>query len=161
MGTCYRVLVVCRGNTCRSPMAAAVLSAALDEAGLGRHVVVASAGVFPSDIEAPADPRAAAALAPSGLSLAGHRTRVADPALLAEQDEILAVDRATLAVVRERLGDVPLPRISLLGGYAGGGDIADPFHGTATDYERTLGEIRAAVAGLVGALGARLRGSRG
>lgn len=155
----YRLLIVCRGNTCRSPMAEAVVRAAVRDAGLSDVVEVSSAGVFPDTEGGPADPRAAEALAPLSLHLRRHRTRLADVTLLGGHDEVLAVDQATLDAVRARVaGDAP-PRIGLLGGYARAaviGDIADPYHGTIADYRRALDEIRAAAEGLVDDLARRL-----
>lgn len=154
----WRLLIVCRGNTCRSPMAEVVLADAIARAGLKEAVTVASAGIAPAALGQPADPRARAALGPLGPDLDGHVTRAATAGLLAGCDEILAVDRATLVAVRERLGPCEGALTGLLGDYsgkAGPGDIADPYHGGVSDYERALSEIWACADGLIAALASR------
>lgn len=55
----YRVIAVCTGNICRSPMAELMLSAAFAEAGLGDLVMVDSAGTTAYEAGRPIDPRAA------------------------------------------------------------------------------------------------------
>src|SRR5690625_3760219 len=54
----YRVLVVCTGNICRSPMAEVVLTARFDEEGLSGQVRVDSAGISDEEHGNPIDPRA-------------------------------------------------------------------------------------------------------
>ena len=53
----YRICVVCTGNICRSPMAEFVLRERFEEAGLGDHVAVDSAGTTAWEVGNPADPR--------------------------------------------------------------------------------------------------------
>ena len=93
------VLVVCSGNTCRSPMAAAYLRQALAEAG-APGVRVESAGLHAVP-GLPAAAEAQEAVARDGLSLAEHRSRPLDEAAVAAADLILAMTRAQVS--RERV----------------------------------------------------------
>lgn len=79
------ILVVCIGNVCRSPMAASLLERALPACQ------VSSAGLAPP-VGAPADPRAAKALAREGCNLKDHRARAVDSTLVVAADLILVMD---------------------------------------------------------------------
>ena len=80
---CPRPLIVCvcTGNTCRSPMAAALLRRALDKRGR-EDILVESAGLA-AGATAPASEYALAAAAEIGLDLSGHLSRPFTPALAA------------------------------------------------------------------------------
>ncbi|HUE97366.1 MAG TPA: hypothetical protein VMN39_11945, partial [Longimicrobiaceae bacterium] len=117
--TTYNVLFVCTGNTCRSPMAAAVASRAIEQRGW-RHVRVASAGVA-AHPDLPATEAAAVAAASVGLDLSGHRSRVIDPEIVAWADLILAMSPSHLGIVEEMGGD---DKAALLGDFAAGAEGA-------------------------------------
>lgn len=68
------ILMVCTGNTCRSPMAAAVLNRMLEQQGLSETYMAASAGVAAFDGQ-PATPNAVEAAKGEGLDLSGHKAR--------------------------------------------------------------------------------------
>jgi len=79
------ILVVCIGNVCRSPMAAALLRRALPDCE------VASAGLAPP-VGVGADPRAIRLLANEGCDLNGHRARAVDASMVATADLVLVMD---------------------------------------------------------------------
>lgn len=144
------ILFVCRGNTCRSPMAEAV---ARTRAGIvGVDAIFKSAGIAVSVIGAPADPRAIACAAKMGLDLTAHRADATTMPLLSAMDRIYALDRE----VRDQLmAQTPQPRqsrIHLLMSLVpetGLTDVADPWSGTAADYDGAFALIDAAVAALI------------
>lgn len=86
-----RILFVCSGNTCRSPLAAALARDALAFAG-GEHVVE-SAGLHARS-GGPASPGARAVAQERGLSLSRHRARRVDAALVAGADATLCMESA-------------------------------------------------------------------
>jgi protein-tyrosine phosphatase len=94
------ILVVCTGNICRSPMAAALIAQRLRAAGV--PVNVTSAGLATAD--QPADPLAASAVARHGGDVGEHRSRRLDAAEVAGADLILGMERLHVreAVVLER-----------------------------------------------------------
>lgn len=92
------VLVVCHGNICRSPFAAALLERALAPLGIR----VASAGFVGPNRSAP--PEAVAAAARRGVDLSAHRSRLLTPDLAAGADLIVAMDAVQQREVRERFG---------------------------------------------------------
>lgn len=83
-----RILVVCVGNICRSPMAEALLAQAL---GGGREVSSAGIGAL---IGEPADPNAEALMRERGLSIASHLGRQMDESLLRDSDLVLVMERS-------------------------------------------------------------------
>ncbi|MEZ5143956.1 MAG: hypothetical protein R2726_15770 [Acidimicrobiales bacterium] len=84
-----RILVVCTGNVCRSPMAEAMLRARLAARGVAASV--SSAGTATED--RPASDEVLELLAPRGLDGSGHRSRLIEPVLLGDADLVLAMAR--------------------------------------------------------------------
>ena len=95
------ILVVCHGNICRSPFAAALLSRALGPAG----VLVASAGFVGPGRPVPAEGSIAAAR--RGVDLSAHRSQLLTPMLAAEAEIILVMDARQQRMVCERFGRSP------------------------------------------------------
>lgn len=95
-----RILVVCVGNICRSPMAAALLAEALSGKGEeARQVESAGIGAL---VGAPADPKAVELMEERGLGLAGHRGRQLDGELLRSHDLVLVMERGHQAWIESR-----------------------------------------------------------
>ena len=93
-GPRFRLVVLCTGNTCRSPMAAAAFREELG-ADLER-VEIVSAGTAAVDGQ-PASAGAAAAGARDGLDLSGHRARRAGAGLLRGADLVLVMEQGAPA----------------------------------------------------------------
>lgn len=91
------VLFVCSGNTCRSPMAAAIARELADRTGVG-DARIESAGTSAME-GAPATPEAREALRVLGIELGDHRSRPITPELIAEADEIICMTPAHLRAV--------------------------------------------------------------
>jgi protein-tyrosine phosphatase len=169
-GAPYRVCLVCMGNICRSPMAETVLRAALVEAGLDGAVILDSAGTGDWHVGEPMDPLARAALARRGYDGSAHRARQLRPSWLAERDLVLAMDARNLAALRRMAVDADRDRIRLFGEVGGltetgGGEIPDPYGGTAADFGYVLDLLGAAapviVTRLTRLLGPTIPGDRG
>jgi protein-tyrosine-phosphatase len=120
-----RLLVVCTGNTCRSPMLAALL-----RHRLGDQAQIDSAGTAAATGE-PASAGAIAAMRRRGLDLASHRSTPLAQRDLAAYDRIWCMTSRHAAHVRS-LG-VPAGRIAVVAAEDGG--VPDPFGGDAADYE--------------------------
>lgn len=98
-----KVLFVCSGNICRSPMAAETFRRGAADAGLA-HVVVESAGTL--GIEgAPAAAEAIAALDEIGIDLSGHRSRGIRASDLRTADLVIAMDSGHLEELAARFPD--------------------------------------------------------
>jgi len=159
-----RVCFVCTGNICRSPMAAAVASRALAEAGLADAVLVDSAGLIDRWVGESADPRAEDALADRGYA-AEHVARQWDPVWYGERDLVVALDRGHAQRLREHApDDGARTRVVLLREFEPGNpggrawDVPDPYFGDGDGFDRVLDIIERSVAGLVEHLRTRLAG---
>lgn len=142
------ILVVCYGNICRSPFAAALLAREL--AARGAEMLVASAGFLGHDHDVPPEGRAAAAR--RGLDLSTHRSRLVTPVLARAADLVVVMDPELRWSVCDRfgrspadvfvLGDLdPLP-IDTRG-------IADPVKQPAAAFEASYTRIERCIQALV------------
>lgn len=170
MGTPYRVMTVCTGNICRSPIAEAVLRDRFEAAGLDDRVVVASTGVSSEEHGNPIDDRAAAVLREHGYPVPAHVARQVRLTDVATSDLVLAMtsEHATAlrvlargaadAAARVRMYrsfDPAAPRATP-GGHEHLLDIDDPWYGDAADFEDCLVQIESGADGIVAHVAAAL-----
>jgi protein-tyrosine-phosphatase len=136
------ILLVCTGNICRSPLAAALLERALGERA-AEGIRVSSAGTGAWD-GAPVSEGAYLVGLERGLDLSGHRARLLTRELVEQADLILTMARHHRARVDELGGE---GRVFVLGEYAGReGDeveVSDPFGGDLNVYRDTCSELEA------------------
>ncbi|GAB2488592.1 low molecular weight protein-tyrosine-phosphatase [Promicromonospora xylanilytica] len=164
--TAYRVMTVCTGNICRSPMAEIVLRDRFEAAGLGESVVVDSSGVSDEEHGNPVDRRARAVLAEHGYDTgSAHGARQVAAADVGSRDLLLAMTARHARRLRDLAGRVPgdtTIRMYRSFDPAADGlaeeqlDIADPWYGGPDDFEVCLAEIEAAADGVVAFVRARL-----
>jgi protein-tyrosine phosphatase len=154
----YRVIAVCTGNICRSPMAELMLNAAFAEAGLGDLVIVDSAGTTAYEAGRPIDPRAARKLTTHNLLSDRHIAREWCSEWYTERHLILALDVDHYGWLRASAPDSQaLSRIRMLRSFdpaLADGDpleqgIEDPWYGGHADFEAVWDQVQAAVPGIV------------
>ncbi|RMH94892.1 low molecular weight phosphotyrosine protein phosphatase [Lysobacter pythonis] len=135
-----KILMVCLGNICRSPMMQGWLETAVaGEPGLAGRIEVDSAAIGPWHVGRPPDPRAIAEARRNGVGIAGQRARQIGPDDFHDSDLILFADADTLHEGRVRAGGrgrAELARYLDWAGIDGGRDLADPYYGDAGDFER-------------------------
>jgi protein-tyrosine phosphatase len=134
----FTIAVVCTGNTCRSPMAAAVLGALLsDHAGFR----IVSAGIAASDGASMTD-TAADALAAAGIPVPAHAAQCWTADLAATVDRIWVMTPSHLTAVREIAPSIA-SRASLLD--PDGGSVSDPIGGDLGLYQACLEQLEVLV----------------
>jgi protein-tyrosine-phosphatase len=142
----YRVLFVCTGNTCRSPLAAAAMKRAFEQDG--DRIEVRSAGVMAAN-GAPASRLGAEVAAAAGLSLDDHRSAGLDNEVVERADLVLVMGGHDLEVVRQRFPSAA-ERAWLITDFGRerptGEGIPDPFGGSREAYEECLHRIEEQVA---------------
>ena len=135
-----RILFVCPGNICRSPLAAALLQRALTERGAA-EIEVSSAGTGAWD-GAPVSEGAYLVGLEQGLDLSAHRARLLTRDLVERSDVILTMARHHRARVDELGGG---GRVFVFGEYAGrageSAEVSDPSGGDLDIYRETCVEL--------------------
>ena len=142
-----KILFVCTGNTCRSPMAEALFRLRIgDEAQWEPD----SAGVY-ARAGSPASANAVQALEELGVDLSGHRSKPLSPGLVESADLIVAMTEGHRFEILQRFPEVG-NRVSLLKSFGTSkvpADIADPFGGSLDIYKKTRDEIDRSLSDLV------------
>ena len=129
-----RILVICIGNVCRSPIAAAMLSAALPD----KTVESAGTGALVDD---PADPLAVQLMQERAIDLSSHRARQLDQSLLFKNDLLLVMDGEQRAWIEARW---PHARGRVFRwGHWSGFDVADPYRRGEQAFRETLVQLDA------------------
>lgn len=142
-----RVLMVCLGNICRSPMAQGLLEKAAREAGVA--LVVDSAGTSGWHVGDLPDPRALAAAARRSCDITGQRSRGVVARDFEAFDQILAMDARILASLEAMRPEGSPARVRLLLDLVGGGDVPDPYYDGCDAFEHALDLIEPAVEALL------------
>jgi protein-tyrosine phosphatase len=150
----YRILTVCTGNICRSPLAEYALREAVEAEGLAGEVEITSAGTTGWESGNPIDPRAGALLREQGIDPSAHRARRMERDELDRADLVLALDHDHVDPIREALGAEEAERkLRMVRDFAPepveDTGIRDPWYGDESDFALAWEQITEAVDGIL------------
>jgi len=157
-----RLLLVCLGNICRSPMAEGVLRERIEREGLADQVELDSAGMGPWHVGRPPDPRAIRSAADHGIDISGLRGRQVEARDFERFDWLLCADRSNLRELQALAPDAGARRRAALlldwSGARPNGEIPDPYTGGPEHFEQVWDLLQQAADGVVHRLRDELRG---
>lgn len=126
-----KVMFVCHGNICRSPMAEIIFRDMVQKAGLDGRVSVCSSATSNEEIlngiGNPVYPPAKAELAKHGLPCQGKRAVQLKKSDYEKYDLFVGMDRANIHNMHDIFGGDPAGKVFKLLDYVEGGDVADPW----------------------------------
>ena len=142
-----KILFVCHGNICRSPMAEFVMKDLVRKAGLESQFHIASAATSAEEIGNPVYPPARRKLAEHGINCSGKTARQLTRADYDRYDLLIGMDNANLRNMRRICGGGD-GRIRLLLEFTGrSGEVADPWY--TGDFEATWQDVLEGCSGLL------------
>ncbi|BDZ42135.1 phosphotyrosine protein phosphatase [Paraoerskovia sediminicola] len=174
----FRIMTVCTGNICRSPMAEVVLRDRFERAGLGDVVAVDSTGISDEESGNPIDVRARKVLERAGYTVPDRSARQVTATDLVGRDLVLPMTSVHARALRRLEGKVSrgaatgtgeldpaeLPKIRMYRSFDPQApevvdegsehelDIDDPWYGGAEDFETCLAQVEAAADEIVAAV---------
>lgn len=147
-----RILFVCHGNICRSPMAEFVLKDMVKKAGLSSGFHIESAAVSAEELGNPVYPPARRELAAHGISCQGKTARLMTRADYDRFDLLVCMDSANLRRMERICGGDPQGKMSrLLDHTAYPGDVADPWY--TGDFSATWRDVLSGCTALLEKIG--------
>ena len=149
-----RILFVCLGNICRSPMAEFIFKDLAAKAGRGAEFEAASAGTSSEEYGNPVYPPARRKLAEHGIACAGKTARQLTRADYDRYDLLIGMESRHLAAMRRICGGDPAGKMHRLLDYtARPADIADPWY--TGDFDAAWNDIESGCRALLGQLTTR------
>lgn len=143
-----KILFVCHGNICRSPMAEFVMKDLVRREGLEREFLIASAATSTEELGNPVYPPARAMLARHGFSCGDKRARQMTDADYRNYDLLIGMDERNRRNLMRMCGGDPAQKVSLLLDYTDHPrDVADPWY--SGDFEQTWSDVCEGCRGLL------------
>ena len=143
-----KILFVCHGNICRSPMAEFVMKDMLAKAGRG-DVVVESAALHTDELGNDIHYGTRRELSRHGIPFSPRRAWLLSASRLREYDLVVGMDGENMRDLRRLAGAADLPKLRRLLDFAGiDRDVADPWY--TGDFEATYADVVAGCSALLG-----------
>ncbi len=146
----YRIMFVCLGNICRSPMAEFVFRDMVKKAGLEDQFVIASAATSTWELGNPPHYGTQAELKKHGITCGGKRAVRLKYSDYDDYDLILGMDRENIRDMMRLFDGDPDGKVRLLKEYSTGGEVDDPWY--SGDFETTYRDVSEACRGLLDSL---------
>ena len=149
----HKILFICHGNICRSPMAEFLLKDMVAKRGIESQFDIASAATSREEIGNPVHHGTRKKLAQFGISVAGKTARQMTRRDYENYDYIIAMDRNNLRNIDRIIGSDEYNKVSLLLDFAGRNrqSIADPWY--TGDFDITYDDIKQGLDGFLEYLG--------
>ena len=149
----HKILFICHGNICRSPMAEFLLKDIVNKRGLADAFEIASAATSREEIGNPVHYGTRNKLAQLGISVAGKHAVQVTKRDYEHYDLLLVMDRNNIRNLRRVIGEDTQNKVHLLLDYTErkGESIADPWY--TGDFDVTYNDIMEGLAGLLEQLG--------
>ena len=145
-----RIMFVCHGNICRSPMAEFVFRKLVNDEGQSGDYFISSSATSTEELGNPVYPPVRALLSSRGIDTSGKYAVQLSRADYDCYDLFVGMDSANVRNMLRIFGTDPDKRIVKLLDYVGGGDVADPWY--TRDFEATYRDICRGCKGLLEAL---------
>lgn len=152
----HKVMFVCLGNICRSPMAEGMFRHLVEQAGRLHEFEIASSGTAGWHVGNPPDARGIETIAARGVDTSAQRCQQLSLNDLTTYDHIIVMDQSNLDDVRALARSVDetqsTGKVALMMSFAQDSsvrEVPDPWSGTTADYEYALDLITTASEGLL------------
>ena len=143
-----KILFICHGNICRSPMAEFILRDMLERTGREGEIAVSSAAVSREELGNPVYPPARRILAAHGIRCEGHAARQMSAQDYEKYDLLIGMDSTNLRDMHRICGGDYASKMSLLMDHtARPGNVADPWY--TGDFEATWRDVLEGCQGLL------------
>jgi protein-tyrosine phosphatase len=156
-----KIMFLCHGNICRSPMAEYVMKDLVGKSGLDKHFEISSGAVSDEEWFNPIYPPAQRKLREKGVHFGDHSAHKISPAEFKEQDLVIVMDRSNLRWLERIVGDYTnvaegevlkdsdiRGKVHMMMEFAGlARDVADPWY--TGDFEQTYQDVLAGCKGLL------------
>lgn len=151
-----KMIFVCHGNICRSPMAEFTMKELVRHEGLSEHFAITSAAVSYEEEGNGIYPQAAAKLREKGIPFGAHSAHRITKAEAASADIILVMDGSNERLIRNIIAPEDYCKVHLIMEFAGkpGQDVADPWY--TRNFESSWQDIAEGCRGLLRTISARL-----
>lgn len=146
-----KILFICHGNICRSPMAEFVMKDMVRKSRLENQFYIASASTSAEELGNPVYPPARRKLAEHGIDCSGKTARRLTKSDYAQYDLLIGMDQANRRNMHRMYGGDPEGKIHLLLDFTNRpGNVADPWY--TGDFEATWQDVEQGCQGLLHAL---------